>query len=97
VGIFSRQEGLYINVTKARTYNTSGDEVPLSQFKSVCNDGHCAQLIPESTAIQPSMSIPPFGGLTIGAIMPLHRSGSAGDMFNCGKLDEGINQFLRIN
>jgi hypothetical protein len=94
VGIYSKHEGLIINATKARAYNTSGDEVPLSQFKSECIEKHCAQLIPESTAIQPSMSIQPFGGITIGAIMPIHKSGSIDDMFNCGKLDEGLYYFI---
>ncbi len=94
MGIFSRQEGLFINVTKARAYNTSGDEVPLNQFKSICGDSHCAQFIPESTVIQPSMSVQPFGGLTIGAIMPIHKSGLINDMFDCGKLDEGLYQIM---
>ena len=87
MGAFTAHDGLILNVTKARAYNTSGDEIPLSQVKSVCSGSHCSQLIPESTAIQPSMTISPTGGLTIGAIIPLHRPGD--DIFNCGPIDEG--------
>ena len=90
VGLFTAHDGLYINITKARAYNSSGDEIPLSQVKSVCTDGHCSQLVPDSTATQQSMSIPPIGGLTIGAIMPLHRQGDAHQLFTCGQIDEGI-------
>lgn len=100
VGIFTAHDGLYINVTKARAYNTSGDEIPLSQVKSICSDSHCNQLVPESTAIQPSMTISPIGGLTIGAIMPLHKTGTGQDVLNCGQIDEGklssLNNFQTV-
>ncbi|XP_054155326.1 metabotropic glutamate receptor 2-like [Oppia nitens] len=94
VGVFTAHDGLFINVTKARAYNTSANEIPLSQVKSVCNDSECLHIVSESNAVQPIMSITPIGGLTIGAIMPLHKHGSSGDLFNCGPIDNDMFENL---
>ena len=96
MGVFTAHDGLYINVTKARAYNTSADEIPLTQVKSVCMDSQCSHVIPDATAVQPTMAIAPVGGLTIGVILSLHKPGPSGDVFNCGQIDEGMFEIIYI-
>ncbi|RWS08194.1 uncharacterized protein B4U79_04450, partial [Dinothrombium tinctorium] len=88
VGRFNEKEGLFINTSKAVSYNENGDEISFRDIVSRCNDQqkcrHLGGTLSRSDSA-PVLQMIPSHSFTIGALLPLHKPGKS--FFSCGELD----------
>lgn len=85
IGRFNEDEGLHINASRGRGYNDVKKQVSLYNIRSVCNNtDDCPEVKSKPASIMEILPAESSTSFVIGAIAPVHRSGST--FFTCGQL-----------